>query len=105
LLVDTFVPEGVALVLLIDETLERRAGKKIAYKGWFRDAVRSVGNKVAISLGIRWCCICLLVRAPWASRLWALPFLAVPVLSRKTCQRLGKTHRAGNPTPLERASH
>lgn len=95
LLVDTFVPEGVALVLLVDETLERRAGKKIVYKGWFRDAVRSVGNKVAISLGIRWCCVCLLVEVPWSSRAWALPFLAVPVLSEKTCQRLKKTHHGG----------
>ena len=95
LLVDAFVPEGVALVLLVDETLERRAGKKVGYKGWFRDAVRSVGNRMAISLGIRWCCLCLLARVPWSSRPWALPFLAVPVLSQKTCQRLGKTHRGG----------
>jgi len=95
LLVDAFVPEGVGLTLLVDETLERRAGKKIGYKGWFRDAVRCVGNKVAVSLGIRWCCVCLLVRVPWASRPWALPFLAVPVLSEKTCRRLGKTHRSG----------
>src|SRR5579871_2441900 len=95
LLVATFVPDGVALVILVDETLERRAGKRIGYKGWFRDAVRSVGNKVAVSLGIRWCCLCLLVRVPWSSRAWALPFLAVPVLSKKTAKRLKKRHRSG----------
>lgn len=95
LLVQTFVAEDAALEILVDETLERRAGKKIVYKSWFRDAVRSVGNKVAVSLGIRWCCLCLLVRVPWASRPWALPFLAVPVLSEKTAKRLGKTHRSG----------
>jgi hypothetical protein len=95
LLVSTFVPEGAALVILVDETLERRAGKKIRYKGWFRDSVRSVGNKVAVSLGIRWCVLCLLVPVPWASREWALPFMAVPVLSEKTCKRLGKPHRSG----------
>lgn len=95
LLVETFVPEGQALVLLVDETLERRAGKKIGYKGWFRDSVRSVGNKVAVSLGIRWCVVCLLVALPWASRPWALPFVAVPLLSEKTCQRLGKPHHSG----------
>jgi hypothetical protein len=33
LLVEAFVPEGVPLVLGIDETLERRQGKKIAAKG------------------------------------------------------------------------
>lgn len=95
LLVETFVPAGTALTLLVDETLERRAGKKIGYKGWFRDAVRSVGNKVAVSLGIRWCVLCVLVPVPWASRPWALPFLAVPVLSEKSAKRLGKTHRSG----------
>jgi len=95
LLVDTFVPEGAGLTLLVDETLERRAGKKIVYKGLFRDGVRSVGKQVAVSLGIRWCCVCLLVPVPWAQRPWALPFLAVPVLSQKTCQRLKKAHRSG----------
>ena len=95
LLIEVFVPEGAVLVFLIDETLERRSGKQIVYKGWFRDAVRSVGNKVAVSLGIRWCCVCLLVSVPWSRRPWALPFLAVPVLSEKTCQRLGKRHRSG----------
>ena len=36
LLVETFVPEG-PLVVGIDETLERRRGKKIAAKGIYRD--------------------------------------------------------------------
>ena len=95
LLVKAFVPSGTPLVFVVDETLERRAGKQIVYKGWFRDAVRSTGNKVAVSLGIRWCCVCLLVCVPWATRPWALPFLCVPVLSEKTCTRLNKPHRSG----------
>jgi hypothetical protein len=33
LVVETFVPEGSPLVVGIDETLERRYGKKIAAKG------------------------------------------------------------------------
>ena len=41
LLISTFVPNGVPLIFLIDETLERRRGPKIGYKGTFRDAVRS----------------------------------------------------------------
>ncbi len=40
LLVATFVPEG-PLVFGIDETLERRRGRRIAAKGIYRDAVRS----------------------------------------------------------------
>jgi hypothetical protein len=95
LLVAHFVPPGVRLVILVDETLERRAGKKIGYKGWFRDAVRSTGNKVVTSRGIRWLCLCVLVAVPWSRREWALPFLVVPILSEKTCQKLGKRHRSG----------
>ncbi len=41
LLVEAFVPEGDPLVVGIDETLERRWGKKIAAKGVYRDPVRS----------------------------------------------------------------
>ena len=33
LLVEAFVPEGVPLVVGIDETLERRWGKKISARG------------------------------------------------------------------------
>jgi hypothetical protein len=95
LLVKTFVPPGAALVFVVDETLERRQGKQIVYKGWFRDAVRSTGNQVALSLGIRWCCICLLVSVPWATRPWALPFLCVPILSEKTCKRLHRPYKSG----------
>lgn len=95
LLILAFVPKGRPLLVLIDETLERRQGKKIGYKGWFRDAVRSTAPKVAVSLGIRGCCRCLLVDVPWSRRPWALPFLVVPVLSDKTAKRLGKPHRSG----------
>ena len=40
LLVEAFVPEGEPLVVGVDETLERRQGKKIAAKGIYRDPVR-----------------------------------------------------------------
>ena len=41
LLVGAFVPEGDPLVVGIDETLDRRYGKKIAARGVYRDPVRS----------------------------------------------------------------
>jgi hypothetical protein len=94
LLASSFLPATAPLVVLIDETLERRRGPKIHYKGWFRDPVRSSGNRVVHSLGIRWLCACLLVSVPWSQRPWALPFWVVPVLSAKTCQRLRKRHRS-----------
>jgi hypothetical protein len=93
-LLHAFVPAGASLVCLADDTLERRRGKQIRYKGWFRDPVRSTGKKAVFTLGIRWFCLCLLVTVPWSQRPWALPFFVVPSLSEKTCQRLKKRHRS-----------
>ena len=93
LLIRLFVPDRAALVLLIDETLERRQGRRIRYKSRFYDAVRSTAQKVATSLGIRWCCVAVLVHLPWSTRPWALPFVVVPVLSPKTSAKLHKRHR------------
>jgi predicted hydrolase (HD superfamily) len=41
LLVEAFVPEGSPVVVGIDDTLERRWGKKISARGVYRDPVRS----------------------------------------------------------------
>jgi DDE superfamily endonuclease len=41
LLVKVLVPEGSPLVVGIDETLERRWGKRISARGVYRDPVRS----------------------------------------------------------------
>jgi len=73
LLVEAFAPEG-PLVLGVDETLERRQGKKIAAKGIYRDPARSSHEHFVKTSGLRWVCVTLLVRIPWASRVWALPF-------------------------------
>ncbi len=93
LLIRVFIPDGATLVLLIDETLERRQGQQIIYKGRFRDAVRSTVHHIVTCLGIRWCCIALVVEVPWSRRAWALPFLVVPVLAPQTSARLHKPHR------------
>jgi hypothetical protein len=76
LLVETFVPKGDPLVVGIDETFERRYGKKVAAKGIYRDPVRSTHEHFVKSSGLRWVCVMLLVEVPWASRVWALPFLS-----------------------------
>lgn len=85
------------LILIIDDTLERRQGRKIRYKGTFYDAVRSTVHKASISLGIRWVCLAALVPVPWSQRLWALPFMVVPALSAKTSAQLKKPAR----TPVD----
>ena len=89
----TLLPADAPLVLLVDEALERRRGRKIAYKGYFRDPVRSTAGKTVTSAGLRWRCLALLVPAPWSSRPWALPVLTVPLLAPATSKKLGKRHR------------
>jgi hypothetical protein len=94
LLVKTFLPEGDPLVVGIDETLERRWGKKIAAKGIYRDPVRSTHeNFVKASGGLRWVCVMLLVEIPWAARVWALPFLSVLAPSERYAAKRGKRHK------------
>ena len=77
LLVEAFVPEGDPLVVGIDETLERRYGRKISARGIYRDPVRSTHETFVKSSGLRWVCVMLLVEVPWACRVWALPFLSL----------------------------
>src|SRR3954447_11347937 len=75
LLVRTFLASDAPLEVVVDETLERRRGRQLAWKGRFRDAARSQSGHVVTSDGIRWICVMLLVPVPWSRRRWALPFL------------------------------
>jgi hypothetical protein len=93
LLVTTFLPPDAPLVLLIDGTLERRWGRKIALKGRYHDAVRSQSGHVVTTEGIHWVCLSLLVPSPWGGREWAMPVLTVPTRSPALSQKVGKPHR------------
>jgi hypothetical protein len=86
LLVTTLAPTGT-VVLGIDETIERRSGRHIAARGPYRDPVRSSGKHVVTVWGLRWISLMLLVRIPWADRVWALPVLTVLAPAERTCQR------------------
>jgi len=93
LLILIFLPSGAPLLLVIDETLERRRGRQIKYKGWFRDPLLSTKKHVVKALGIRWICLAVLVPVPWSQRPWALPFMTVLALGQKTSMKLNKRHR------------
>jgi hypothetical protein len=93
LLVEAFVPEGDPLVVGIDETLERRYGKKISARGVYRDPVRSTHENFVKSSGLRWVCVMLLVEVPWASRVWALPFLSALAPSERYATKRGRRHK------------
>jgi hypothetical protein len=59
LLVEAFVPDG-PLVVGVDETLERRRGKKITAKGIYRDPVRSSHSHFVKTSALRWVSVVLL---------------------------------------------
>lgn len=92
LLVEAFVPDG-PLVVGVDETLERRQGKKIGAKGIYRDPVRSSHTHFVKTSALRWVCLALLVPIPWASRVWALPFLSALAPSERYTRERGKRHK------------
>lgn len=92
LMVKTFVPTG-PLVLGLDDTIERRWGRKIAARGIYRDPVRSSrGHFVKVS-GLRWLSLMLLAPIPWAGRVWALPFLTPLCPSERYYRGYGRRHR------------
>jgi hypothetical protein len=93
LLITTFLPTERTLVFGIDETLERRRGRKISKLGIYRDAVRSSKQQVVKASGLRWICLMVMTPIPWAKRTWALPFLTVLAPSPKYHEEQGKPHK------------
>jgi len=84
---------GGALVFGIDETLERRWGRKIKAKGVYRDAVRSSHSHFVKCSGLRWINLMWLAPIPWAKRVWALPVLTALAPSERYCQDQGIRHK------------
>jgi hypothetical protein len=80
-LIAAFAPCG-PLIMVLDDTIERRYGAKIAARGLYRDPVRSSHNNLVKTSGLRWLCLMLVVPIPWADRCWALPFCTALTLSR-----------------------
>jgi hypothetical protein len=55
--------------------------------------VRSTHETFVKASGLRWVCVMLLVEIPWASRVWALPFLSALAPSERYAARRGKRHK------------
>lgn len=92
LLVQTFAPEG-PLVFGLDDTIERRWGRKIQARGIYRDPVRSSRGHFVKASGLRWLCLMLLCPISWAGRVWALPFLTVLCPSERYAAQRGQRHK------------
>jgi hypothetical protein len=93
LLVAVAVSQGFPLIILVDETLERRKGRKIKAKGLHRDAVRSTQSEVVKCLGLKWICVMVLVPLPWSPRPWALPFLTLLAPPAQADAKAGRRHK------------
>ena len=87
-----FLPSG-PLLLGLDDTVERRRGKKIAAKGIYRDPVRSSHSHFVKVSGLRWLSVMLLVPIPWVGWTWALPFLTVLSPSERYHQKCRRSHK------------
>jgi len=92
LLIAAFVPAG-PVVLGIDDTIERRRGRRIAAKGIYRDPVRSSRGHFVKASGLRWLSLMLLAPIPWTGRAWALPFLTALAPSERYCRERGRRHK------------
>lgn len=93
LLLATVISPDEPLVVGLDDTLERRYGRRVAHKGCYHDAVRSRPGHPVTTTGIRWLCCAAILQLPWSRRSWALPFLTIPAPSPAVSATLGKPHR------------
>lgn len=80
------LPAGSAVVIGADDTIERRRGRTIKGLGCYRDPVKSSHKYVVKCFGLKWLALMLLLKLPWSSRIWALPFLTVLCRAKQTGQ-------------------
>lgn len=92
MLVTAFALPG-AIVMGLDDTIERRRGAKIQAKGIYRDPVRSSHSHFVKASGLRWLSVMLLAPIPWARHVWALPFLTVLAPSERYYKGRQRAHK------------
>jgi DDE superfamily endonuclease len=89
---DHLLPQGPVL-LAGDDTVDEHPGPKVFGKGCHRDPVRSTHNFTAFRWGHKWVVLAVLVRFPFACRLWALPLLVALYRSEKDDLQAGRRHK------------
>ena len=93
LLVKTFLAPNAPIEIVMDETLERRWGRKIKKRGHWRDSLASSHQQNVTTSGLRWLVAALVVKLPWSSRGWALPFFSTILTTPKRSAELKLRHR------------
>jgi DDE superfamily endonuclease len=87
------LPASWPVLVGVDDTIERRKGRKITAKGCYRDPVRSTETHVVTCFGLKWVAMMGLVPLPWSRRPWALPFLTVLAPSQGANEAMGQRHK------------
>jgi len=85
---------SMILTFSVDDTIERRRGKKIRAKGIFKDPLGTGSGKHVTCSGLRWTPVMLLVRVPFMKRTVALPFLTILSHSERTSAKLNRRHKS-----------
>lgn len=88
LLVKALAPHEPELVLVTDDTVHKKTGRKVAGAKWHRDAVRSTGTRTVHVWGLQLAVLTLRVKPPWGGEPLALPLNV-------------RLYRAGGPTLLD----
>jgi hypothetical protein len=65
------------VVLAADDTIERRSARHIPACGSYRDPRQSSLKHTVACFGLRWLSLTLIVKLPFSSRPWALPFMTL----------------------------
>lgn len=87
------LPDSFPVLIVVDDTIERRKGKKITTKGCYRDACRSTDKVIIKCFGLKWVCLMLIVPLPWCKRPWALPFMTILAPSKKYNEQRKRPHK------------
>lgn len=92
LVVERLVPGG-PIVIGMDDTIERRWGRRISARGIYRDPVRSSHGHFVKASGLRWLSFMVLTPVPWTSLVKALPILTLLAPSERADHKSGRRHK------------
>ncbi len=72
----SFLPEGAVIVAAVDDTLNRKTGKRIWAAGMHHDPLLSTGRRAFFSFGHNWVVLSIQLPIPFVpGKIWSLPVL------------------------------
>jgi hypothetical protein len=92
MVIERLVPDG-PIVIGMDDTIERRWGRKICARGIYRDPVRSSHGHFVKASGLRWLSFMVLTPVPWTRLIKALPVLTLLAPSERADLQAGRRHK------------